>query len=86
MNQMLLFEPKAEPKKGTLNWYVLTIMRSGAWHTLWGLQDTICQMGGPYASDASISARIRDLRNKYGHTIARRARQNGGGFEYQLEV
>jgi len=62
---------------------VKKILDTGFWYTLPGLRAG-CSVYGVPASEAGISARIRDLRKpKYGgHTIERR--KNGSLWEYRL--
>jgi hypothetical protein len=62
---------------------VRVILSDHKWHTLVDLQTRM-----PHTSDASISARIRDLRKPRfgGHVITSRRVQGGGGtYEYRLE-
>ena len=61
---------------------VLAILRDGGWHTLAELSGTTKD------PEASISARIRDLRKpRFGSYIVDRRRRDGRGqFEYRLRV
>lgn len=65
---------------------VFEVMSDSKWRTLREIQDAICAN----SSDASISARLRDLRKKAfgGHTVNRRRRGEAshGLFEYQLQI
>ena len=70
---------------------VFRVMEGGAWLTLEDIQ--IALVGEPHyrrASEASISARIRDFRkgSKGSHTVERRRRGNdsAGIHEYRLTV
>ncbi len=45
--------------------------------TLWGIQHGIMQAGGQRYPEASISARLRDMRNKYGFRVDRHYLANG---------
>ena len=58
---------------------VLTVLKDGQWHTLAGLS---AQTGDP---EASISARVRDLRKeKFGGYVVERRYVESGLFEYRL--
>jgi hypothetical protein len=62
---------------------VWTVVVDGGWHTLAGIA---ARTGDP---EASISARLRDLRRpEHGaHTVERRRVREGGGlFEYRVIV
>lgn len=60
---------------------VLAVMRDGCWHTL---PELAAATGDP---EASISARIRDLRKeRFGSYIVDRRRRTVGLFEYKLRV
>ncbi len=57
----------------------LTVMRDGQWHQLWELNDVT---GYP---EASISARLRDLRKpRFGGWIVERRYVSKGLWEYRL--
>lgn len=76
------YDPKLDKKRLTTQLdKVWVIMQDGGWHSLGVLVE---KCGG---TEASISARIRDLRKlKFGgHTVNRRRIANGL-FVYQLEV
>lgn len=61
------------------------LMWSGGWWTIPALQNAIRLTWGVRASEASISARIRDLRkNKFGGYVIERDRVDGGTFRYRL--
>lgn len=62
-------------------------MRSGAWVTLTFLHDQLALMHGVKASQAAVSARVRDLRkDKFGgYTVDRRYVANGV-WEYRMAV
>lgn len=65
---------------------VFYCMRDRKWRTLAEIRQALCCNAG----EASVSARLRDLRKvKFGgHTVNRRRRgeASSGIFEYQLEV
>lgn len=59
---------------------VLALMQDGEWRTLSQIRNAIGQ-----GSEASISARLRDLRKpKYGNLTVERRRLSLGLFEYRL--
>lgn len=66
---------------------VYDIMRDGRWYTPYELQREIQRRIGVWHSDASTSARIRDLRKqKYGsYAIDKRIREGTKSYEYRLE-
>ena len=77
------FVPKVDaPRLGKQMQAVFHIMKDGAWRTLAELSLEAC------APEASVSARLRDLRKvKFGeHEIERRRRGNAkrGLFEYRM--
>lgn len=60
---------------------VLAVMKDGAWHTL---PELAAATGDP---EASISARIRDLRKaRFGGYVVDRRRRTVGLNEYRLQV
>lgn len=65
---------------------VLSVLMDGKAMTLWEIQNAVSDRGGPWFSETTISARIRDLRKSRwgGHTIKRRPR-HGHTNEYWLE-
>jgi len=64
--------------KGQL-WNVFQLMSDGQWRTL----SEIAESAG--GSEASVSARLRDLRkDKYGAREVERKRVNGGLYTYRL--
>lgn len=80
------YEPKHDEIR--LNGQLLAvyyIMRDGEWHTLAWIRDKVGK-----GSEASISARLRDLRKKRfgGHEIERRRKGSfdAGLFEYRMTI
>jgi hypothetical protein len=69
------------PRLETLNDLVLKVLESGHWMTLGEIRSA-CGRG----SEAGISARIRDLHNKYGYEYDKRRRGEpcNGLWEYRL--
>ena len=70
---------------------VFLIMWDGEWRTLAEIHDRIGErFDGQHDSEASVSARLRDLRKERfgGHTIDRRRRGEGtrGLHEYRLTI
>lgn len=65
---------------------VRDVMSTGFWYSLSDLVAIANARFAMKASEAGVSARIRDLRKaKFGgHTIERRRRGNGGLWEYRL--
>lgn len=66
---------------------VRSVMLGGGWHTLAELSETVSKALGIKATEASVSARLRDLRKlKHGsYNIEKRARANTKRlFEYHL--
>lgn len=90
------FEPEKDAARlGKQLRSVFDVMKDGEWRSLGTIANAIqyaTASGGSFekgirASEASISARLRDFRKaKFGgHTVERR-RVNGGLFEYRLQV
>lgn len=78
----LTLDPRLDrPRIDTLLGKVLWALESGQWLTLRELQT---QCGG---SEAGISARLRELRNKHHYTINKRRRGEPGAglWEYRME-
>lgn len=75
------YEPPLDRQRlGTLFERVRTLMLDGAWRTLSDIQ---YQCGG---SEASVSARLRDLRKeKFGAYNVERRRVAGGLFAYRIQ-
>lgn len=65
-----------ERLKGQLE-RVARVMADGLWRTLEEIECATLVRFGKVDSQASISARLRDLRNKFGCTIDRRRRTKG---------
>lgn len=57
----------------------------GTWWTLGELSRASKNLWGCTDSEASISARLRDLRNLHGYTIQKR-RRTAGQYEYKLDL
>lgn len=81
MNEPTLDAVLDRPRLKTLRHRILEAMRHEEWLTLRELQ-SVCGN-----SEAGISARLRELRNKFGYTINRRRRgvKSAGVWEYQIE-
>lgn len=77
----------AQPDVKRLVDMVRVIMKDGNWWTPWQLCDEIHANLGIRVSDASISARIRDLRKLQhgGHMVRIRKRSGSRAFEYRLD-
>jgi hypothetical protein len=74
------------PKTETVNALVLEILRKGFnWWTPWDLINKLASKE-IYVSDASVTARLRDLRKpRYGAwSIEKRRIENCGAYEYRL--
>lgn len=68
---------------------VFEVMSSGRWWTLADLANEVTVRTGRHASEASVSARIRDLRKDRfgGHTVVRRRHQEKAGlWVYRMET
>lgn len=66
---------------------VFGIMKDGEWRTLSRIAELIWSKTGALASEASISARLRDLRKvKFGGHKVERRRRSAGLWEYRVEV
>lgn len=62
------------------------VMRDGKWRTLSEIALDCHFADGKHYPEASVSARLRDMRNLHGWTIARRARNAKRGLiEYHAE-
>lgn len=74
------------PEAKTLTQMVFEIMREGGWYMPYELCRFIQARHGMMASDASITARLRDLRKSaYGaHVIEKRIREGSRAYEYRL--
>ena len=70
-----------EPRLATLNGLVLEALESGGWMTLGEIREAVGR-----GSEAGISARIRDLHNKFGKEYEKRRRgaPGDGLWEYRL--
>lgn len=66
---------------------VFAYLTTGEWHTLSEIVDAISFPPYDRASEAGVSARLRDFRKEKfgGHKVPRR-RRSGGLWEYKLEV
>lgn len=65
---------------------VMRLMTDGEWRTLRQIADAIADVTGR-ASEAGVSARLRDLRKpKFGHHTVERRRVIGGLHEYRLTL
>lgn len=65
---------------------VQAYMSNGEWHTIPEIVKAISFAPYDQASEAGVSARLRDFRKEKhgGHTVNRRRKAGGGFFEYQL--
>ena len=75
-----------EERLKTLLTFVLHVMADGRYHTLSEILHAVRRLAGKLiGTEASVSARLRDLRKeKFGGYIIRRERVSGGLFRYQL--
>ena len=86
------FEPAKDAKRlgkqlQAVRDVLLRRSRWDAWTTLHGIQSDVWFMRGISASEASISARIRDLRKpKFGGYTVERRRISGGLYEYRIKL
>ena len=80
--------PIAPPPQPTLNLtgIVREIMLVRGWLTPYQIQHEVEARTGEWHSDASISARMRELRRpQYGcYTVERRPREGSRAYEYRL--
>ncbi len=76
----------AFPTTKTLTQMVYELMLEGVWYMPWELCMLIRERYGMLVSDASVTARLRDLRkSKYGsHTIEKRIREGSRAYEYRV--
>ena len=65
--------------------HVRVALLSRGWSTPWELQSYILERWRSKLSDASITARIREMR-QMGLEIPKRRRQGSRGFEYQIQL
>ena len=82
MSEQLTLDPILDrPRLKTLSGKVLAAMQAGGWMTLYEIR-SMCGAG----SEAGISARIRELHNKYGYEYSKRRRgeTKRGVWEYRL--
>lgn len=86
--QMELNLAPANPQALSLVGIVREILLSHDWITPYQLQAMVEARTGTWHSDASISARLRELRREeYGHhVIARRKREGTRSYEYRIEA
>lgn len=85
--QPTLFEDRPAPSVGTLNAIVLGMMlRNGGWVMPHEVCDYILRNNKLRISDASASARMRDLRKvKFGgYTVEKRIRAGSRAYEYRI--
>ena len=83
------YDPKTDEKRLTTQFQrVFAYMINSDWHTLPEIAKAISFPPYDQASEAGVSARLRDYRKKkFGnHTVNRRRKTGGGLFEYQLVV
>lgn len=74
-------EPEDTARLSALLTRVMAFMFDGNWHTLAEIARACA------GSEASVSARLRDLRKpRFGHYTIQRRRVHGGLFEYRLLV
>jgi len=74
---------------GTQLHAVLSLMRDGHWRTLWQIREALWATYSVRASEAGVSARLRDLRKlEYGsHTVERRQLKKGTAAQaYRVRV
>lgn len=85
-DQPTLFEPSLSPNAGTLNAIVRGILFRGGWVTPYEICDKVLQFHNLRISDASATARIRDLRKaKFGaYKIEKRRREGSRAYEYAI--
>ena len=80
--------PMPQPRAPGLNLTgaVYNVMCDGEWWTPYGIQTRIERTGMGWHSDASITARIRDLRKQAygGHVIEKRMRLGTKSYEYRM--
>ena len=77
-------EPAKAKRKLTQTEMVECVMSDGQWRTFAMIQDALWQRYGVFASEAGISARLRDLR-KRGYTVDSRPVAKGRKlYEYRV--
>ncbi|MHB8727613.1 MAG: hypothetical protein ACYC9K_01090 [Sulfuricaulis sp.] len=82
------FEPSQDRQRLTTQLErVLGVMFDGQWHTLEKIAECISYPPYDRASEAGVSARLRDLRKPRfgGYIIERRRVKDGGLYEYRLQ-
>ena len=86
--QMELQLLPSQPNALNLVGIVRQILLERDWITPYALQAEVEARTGTWHSDASLSARLRELRREeYGHhVIARRKREGTRSYEYRLEA
>lgn len=66
---------------------VFRAMRDGEWRTLHWISRSASMSSGRHCSEASVSARLRDLRKpQFGSHVVERRHVGDGLWEYRLEV
>ena len=81
------FDPVLDAPRMTSQFVrVLAVMKDGNWHTLSEIAERISYPPYPKASEAGVSARIRDCRKSRfgGYTIDRRRIGESGLYEYRM--
>lgn len=73
-------------KPSSLVGIVRQVMAEHEWLTLYQMQKLVERKCGEWHSDATISARVRDLRKERygGYMVQRRKKEGTGSFEYRL--
>lgn len=80
------FDPTEQKRLGQQLVHVKAVMSDGQWRTLGKIKEDL-DRAGCYASEPSISARLRDLRKSEfgGHTVERkRVPGKQGLYQYRL--
>ena len=83
------FSPRRDGQRLTTQFErVLSVMQDGQWHTLAEIVERVSYPPYERASEAGVSARLRDFRKRkfIGATVLRRrVKDTRGQFEYKLE-
>ena len=74
--------PTGKPQRAVFD----VLVRDGGWWSPYEVQREIVAGGGDFYSDATVTAKLRDLRKAAhgGHRVDKRRRERGRGFEYRL--